>query len=598
MTDSTDRKPVPPGPPDIRHVGPVGPGTVLDGKYEIIRKIGEGGMGAVYEARELDPAMDRTVAVKVLPHDLMRRDPTLERRFRSEVRIATRMDHPNIIPIYNVGQHGPLPYFVMKYVKGKTLRELLPGTLGLEVDQLVSIAQQVGRALRHIHENGAIHRDIKANNIMVDGAGHATLMDFGISKSDDSTFVTASGEIMGTGPYLAPEQWDGKTDHRADIFAYGVVLYEISTGKLPFQGKTIPELMNAILNKNPTPITKFRPDLPEAFAKTVMRCLEKDPDRRLQTMLDVLMSLEGKAVETPEPEVPTELIVTRPPAGVEPMGDATRALKDWERRRDAAPEHPDTREAFEKYTELAEKEEQVIVAAREALDARDRKRAEKVLDEFLKANASRRVQKFREDLDLFELSTDRLLEQAKRLEGEGQEPRAVELYRRVLEKNPDHPRAKEAIERINSAKRRGRALRADDGRGLVASMLTWALRASVVLVVLAIFLPKFSPRAGSAMFETLGDVTVAIGLRASPKYVSAFDLYGRALKYKKEGEKDALLEKRQAIVRHYVELGDQAMTQNFTQLAADNYAVAARLDPDDKTAQAKLKHAQSAAAKP
>ncbi len=598
MTDSTDRKPVPPGPPDPRPAGPVGPGTVLDGKYEIIRKVGEGGMGAVYEARELDPAMDRTVAVKVLPYDLMRRDPTLERRFRSEVRIATRMDHPNIIPIYNVGQHGPLPYFVMKYVKGKTLRELLPGTLGLEVDELVSIAQQIGRALRHIHENGAIHRDIKANNIMVDAAGHATLMDFGISKSDDSTFVTASGEIMGTGPYLAPEQWDGHTDHRADIFAYGVVLYEIATGKLPFQGKTIPELMNAILNKNPAPVTKFRPDLPEAFAKTVMRCLEKDPNRRLQTMLDVLMSLEGKAVESPEPDVPTEMIATRPPAGTEPVGDVTRALKDWERRREAAPENPETREAFEKYTELAEREEQVIVAAREALDARDRKRAEKVLDDFLKANASRRVSRFREDLDLLELKTERLMEQAKRLENDGQGPRAVELYRRVLEKEPGHAGAKAAIERIDAAKRRGRPAPKREGRSVVASTMTWALRASVVLVVLAIFLPKFSPRAGSAMFETLGDVTGAIGLKASPKFASAFDLYGRALKYKAAPEGDHLREKREAIVRHFVELGDQAMTQNFPQLAADNYAVAARLDPDDKSAQNKLKHAQAAAAKP
>ncbi|MCL4235694.1 MAG: hypothetical protein KJ042_14375, partial [Deltaproteobacteria bacterium] len=236
--------------------------------------------------------------------------------------------------------------------------------------------------------------------------------------------------------------------------------------------------------------------------------------------------------------------------------------------------------------------------AREALDARDRKRAEKILDEFLKANASRRVSRFREDLDLLELATERLMEQAKRLEGEGQGPRAIELYRRVLEKQPGHAGAKAAIERIDAAKRRGRATPKRDGRSAIAGAMTWALRAAVVLIVLAIFLPKFSPRAGSAMFETLGDVTGAVGLKASPKFASAFDLYGRALKYKKEGENDALLEKRRAIVRHFVELGDKAMAQNFAQLAADHYAVAARLDPDDKSAQNKLKHAQDAATKP
>ncbi len=176
-------------------------GDVIDNRYEIIDLIGKGGMGAVYEARELGLDVPRTVALKVLLPSAMDEDDKVSKRFEQEIRIVTRMDHPNIVPIYNVGRHRGMPYFVMKYVRGHTLREYALGCGKVNENDIRRIGTQVADALAHIHKGGAIHRDIKSNNVMVDESGNATLMDFGIAKPvDATTALTATGEDLGPGP--------------------------------------------------------------------------------------------------------------------------------------------------------------------------------------------------------------------------------------------------------------------------------------------------------------------------------------------------------------------------------------------------------------
>lgn len=560
---------------------PIGPGTVLEGRYRIVRKVGEGGMGTVYEASEISDSLDRSVAVKVLPPDLMRKDPTLERRFRAEIRIASKLEHPNIIPIYNVGRHGETPYFVMKFIRGRTLNRVLDGTDGLPPDELVAIATQVGRALAHIHAAGAIHRDIKSGNIMVDDAGHATLMDFGISKSEDSTLMTASGEIMGTGPYLAPEQWDGRTDARSDIWAFGVVLFEIATGRLPYRGKTIPELMNAILNKPVPSVAKERRDLPPAVVRAVEGCLEKDPERRFASMTDVLMALEGKGVTAVRPA---------PDLGPsEKSGDVTRALGAWEKARREAPESPAVAERFQEYTSLAEEEERAVIAVRDRVGAGDAAGARRIAEEFLSRRKSRRIEELIADLKKPE-DAPALLAQARDRARDGDVAAAKKVYRRLLVLDPAHETARRELGDLD---RRGRKRR--EGGGLADFAMTWGLRGAIALVIAAIFLPKFSPAAGSKLYETMGDAASAVGMKAAPRSMCAFAWYERALKYRPAGADSAsLAEKRDGVVADFVNQGDAALAQGFFQLATDAFNTALRLQPSNAAALSGLKKTQAA----
>ena len=250
------------------------------GKYEIQAEIGRGGMGVVY--RGYDPALQRVVAVKVLPPQLAM-DPDFVRRFHREAVMAAQLKHPNIVTIHDVGEHEDFHFIVMEYLEGSPLdRWLTSGLLG--VDQVNRVVRQVADALDFAHKRGVVHRDIKPSNIMVSNDGHVTLMDFGLVRATEGTVLTMSGAVMGTPEYMAPEQAQGQpTDHRADIYAFGIVIYRLLVGRLPFERTTAPALIHAHVYEAPPPLRQLRPDLSRVVEAVVLKAIAKQPTDRYQS---------------------------------------------------------------------------------------------------------------------------------------------------------------------------------------------------------------------------------------------------------------------------------------------------------------------------
>ena len=270
------------------------------GPYVILAPIGAGGMGEVYKAR--DTRLDRTVAVKVLPEHIAKRDD-VRLRFEREARAVASLNHPNICILHDIGRHGNTGYMVMEFMEGETLGDrIAKGPIPLE--QALKLAVQIADALDRAHRAGVTHRDVKPGNIMVTRDG-VKVLDFGLAKSapvrpgsTDSTLtnpLTAEGAIMGTPQYMAPEQFEGKeADARADIWAFGAVLYEMITGQKAFRGKSYTGLVSAVLTADPPPMS-VKPFTPSWLERLVRRCLAKDPERRYQSMRDIVLDLEGSA---------------------------------------------------------------------------------------------------------------------------------------------------------------------------------------------------------------------------------------------------------------------------------------------------------------
>jgi len=266
--------------------------------YRILEKLGGGGMGVVYKA--LDTRLDRSVALKFLPDDLAHDQQALE-RFSREAKAASALNHPNICTIYDIGEAGGQAFIVMEYLDGAALSHLLQGT-PLDLDRLLRIGAEVADALCAAHGKNIIHRDIKPANIFISELGHAKVLDFGLAKiispedRDDqiaTLTLTQSGVIMGTVPYMSPEQLQGaRLDHRSDIFSLGAVLYEMATGQRPFTGKSSIELSSSILRDAPKPVTELCPDLPDSLQKIVDRCLAKIVTERYFTARELREALE------------------------------------------------------------------------------------------------------------------------------------------------------------------------------------------------------------------------------------------------------------------------------------------------------------------
>jgi serine/threonine protein kinase len=262
----------------------------LAGRYQITKLLGRGGMAVVFLAQDL--TLERQVAIKVLPPD-MAHDTKLVPRFQQEAKTAAKLDHPNIIPIYRVESEGGLDYFVMKYVTGQSLDQLLEqGPLSIE--QARRVLREAALALGHAHKRGIVHRDVKPANIMLEADGRVILTDFGISKAlEGATALTGTGTIIGTPHYMAPEQAKGhEVDGRADQYALAIVGHQILTGKQPFDGSSHSILYKHVFEPPPR-IFEARPDAPADLCAALDRALNKEPDKRFANMEEFAAALSG-----------------------------------------------------------------------------------------------------------------------------------------------------------------------------------------------------------------------------------------------------------------------------------------------------------------
>jgi tRNA A-37 threonylcarbamoyl transferase component Bud32 len=303
------------------------------GHYEIEAEIGRGGMGVVYRAR--DTRLNRAVAFKTLPPELAR-DDDRKNRFLREARAACAVNHPAIAQIYDVGEAEDVLFLVMELVEGRTLRELLRAQ-ELDVLGALEIAMQVAGGLAKAHESGVIHRDIKADNIMVTSDGHAKILDFGLAKlrdlggsSEDATALsqmetamrTRAGVVVGTLQYMSPEQARGHAvDPRSDVFSLGVVLYEMVTGQLPFCGASALDTLHAIAFDEVRPVTSLKPNLPASLQRIIVRCLRKKREDRYEDAHSLLDDLRHVKEEV-------ESGTSRPVPLMDRLQEQLRALRD------------------------------------------------------------------------------------------------------------------------------------------------------------------------------------------------------------------------------------------------------------------------------
>src|SRR5262245_15767802 len=272
------------------------------GPYEIVAALGAGGMGEVYRAR--DSRLRRDVAIKVLPTSFSAHADRL-RRFEQEARAAAALNHPNILAVHDIGTEEGAPFIVSELLEGQTLRERLQAGL-VPGRKAIAYAIAIARGLAAAHEKGIVHRDLKPENVFITTDDHVKILDFGLAKLVDDGLsagfedigqtapATELGQVLGTVGYMAPEQVRGlPVDHRADLFAFGAVLYELVTGQRAFRRDTAAETMAAILKEEPPHLAAIERPIPPALARIVERCLEKTPAARFQTATDLAFALEG-----------------------------------------------------------------------------------------------------------------------------------------------------------------------------------------------------------------------------------------------------------------------------------------------------------------
>ncbi|HKS79756.1 MAG TPA: Stk1 family PASTA domain-containing Ser/Thr kinase [Gaiellaceae bacterium] len=270
--------------------------TLFDGRYRIQRKLGAGGMADVYLAE--DQELGRRVAIKILNGRHANDDQFIE-RFRREAKNAAALNHPNIVSIYDRGEAEDTYYIAMEFLDGRTLKELVVSRGAAPINVAIEYARQILSALRFAHRHGIVHRDIKPHNVLVDAEGRVKVTDFGIARAGTSQ-MTETGSIVGTAQYLSPEQArGGEVDPRSDLYSLGVVLYELLTGKTPFDGETPVEIAMKHLSNAPKPPSKLRPDVTPELDKVVLRALAKNPDDRYQSADEMEADLERVARGAP-----------------------------------------------------------------------------------------------------------------------------------------------------------------------------------------------------------------------------------------------------------------------------------------------------------
>jgi eukaryotic-like serine/threonine-protein kinase len=303
----------------------VATGALVDGRYRILRRIGSGGMADVYAAE--DTHLGREVALKVL-HRRFAQDQEFVERFRREAKAAAGLSHPNVVGVFDRGEHEGTYYIAMEYLTGRTLKEIVASEAPLPQQRVVELGVQILHAAGFAHRHGVIHRDFKPHNVIVDERGHAKVTDFGIARAGASE-MTETGSIMGTAHYLSPEQAQGHAVTAAsDLYSIGVMLYEMLAGKLPFEGESAVAIALKHLSEQPAPISQLRPDVHPALEAVVMAALAKDPAQRWQTADDFAEGLEAARAQIDAGanggQSTTGLTAIPLPAAVDPDSDGER----------------------------------------------------------------------------------------------------------------------------------------------------------------------------------------------------------------------------------------------------------------------------------
>jgi len=266
------------------------PGSTFAGRYQVIEELGKGGMGKVYKV--FDKEINAKVALKLLKPEIVTDKNTIE-RFKNELKVARDISHKNICRMYDLGREAGLHYLTMEYVPGEDLKNMIRMSRQLGVGTAIVIAEQICDGLAEAHRHGTIHRDLKPSNIMIDREGNVRIMDFGIARSVEAKGMTGAGTIIGTPEYMSPEQVEGKdVDRRSDIYSLGIILYEMLTGRVPFEGNTAFAVGMKHKGEIPRGPREINPQIPESLSRIVLKCLEKSREKRYQTADDLRSELE------------------------------------------------------------------------------------------------------------------------------------------------------------------------------------------------------------------------------------------------------------------------------------------------------------------
>jgi serine/threonine protein kinase len=279
-------------------------GSIFAERYEVIEELGKGGMGKVYKV--FDKKIKEKVALKLLKPEIASDEETIE-RFRNELKYARKIAHRNVCRMFDLGEEQGTHYITMEYVSGEDLKSELIRMGPLSAGKAISIAKQVCEGLAEAHRLGVVHRDLKPQNIMIDRKGNAKIMDFGIARSLRGKGITAAGVMIGTPEYMSPEQVEGKeADQRADIYSLGIILYEMLTGRVPFEGDTPFSVAYKQKNEAPSDPKKFNPQIPDGLCQLVLRCMEKEREKRYQSAEEISSELSKieRGIPTTERIVP------------------------------------------------------------------------------------------------------------------------------------------------------------------------------------------------------------------------------------------------------------------------------------------------------
>ena len=268
------------------------PGSDFGPRYRIEAQLGEGGMGKVYRAWDKD--VGRTVALKIVKPELAV-DATIMQRFRLELMLASRISHRNILRIHDLGDVDGIKFISMAYVEGSDLHDLMEMARPMPMERMLHLARQLCEGMEAAHAEGVIHRDLKPRNVLVDTQDQVHVMDFGLAKlMDADVSMTRTGDVLGTPLYMSPEQIEGGSlDARTDVYAIGLILYEMATGALPFAGKTAMAVMHARLTQRPKPVRKLNPSIPDWYARLIAKCMERDPEDRYQRAREILADVDA-----------------------------------------------------------------------------------------------------------------------------------------------------------------------------------------------------------------------------------------------------------------------------------------------------------------